>query len=304
MISGEYFFHKKMLSVVMSVYNGEDFLNQAIDSVLSQSYDNFEFIIVNDGSTDSSLEIISKYKDRRIRVINKVNSGLIDSLNLGIRSAVSDWIVRMDADDICFPNRFELLSKGLKENVALIVSDVEFIYNNDGVNQKRKYYKSYLNKTSLLNDLNKLKSRIIHPSVVISRKHFEKVGGYYSNFKGCEDFDLFFRLAKSGDVVFINKACLYYRIHENSVSRNFRLSKETFLNSLLSYYCNQGSYDIDYDKKRFDLEIENRLLIWSHIKWMTLRSNKQSVCNFIFLVLLRILREVLIFRFIIVNKRV
>lgn len=98
-----------IVSVVMSVYNAEKYLEEAIDSILSQTYKDFEFIIINDGSTDYSLEIIKKYKkqDERIVVISRENKGLIVSLNEGIEKAKGKYIARMDADDISLPTRFE-----------------------------------------------------------------------------------------------------------------------------------------------------------------------------------------------------
>jgi glycosyltransferase involved in cell wall biosynthesis len=96
------------ISVVMSVYNGEKYLRQAIESILQQTYTDFEFIIIDDGSTDSSREIIQSYDDKRIRlVINEQNIGLTKSLNKGIRLAKGEFIARMDADDISLPQRFE-----------------------------------------------------------------------------------------------------------------------------------------------------------------------------------------------------
>lgn len=91
------------ISVVISVYNGEKYLSEAIESVLNQTYKDFEFIIINDGSTDNSLEIIKKYQnqDERIVLISRENKGLVSSLNEGIEKAKGKYIARMDADDIC-----------------------------------------------------------------------------------------------------------------------------------------------------------------------------------------------------------
>lgn len=99
---------KPFVSVVMSVYNGELFLKEAIDSILSQTYKKFEFIIIDDGSTDGSLNIINEYSDERIKIlVNPKNEGLIFSLNKGIELALGTYIVRMDADDISLPQRIE-----------------------------------------------------------------------------------------------------------------------------------------------------------------------------------------------------
>ena len=89
------------ISVVMSVFNGENWLKYSVESILNQTFSDFEFIIVDDGSTDSSINILNYYNsiDKRIRIIRKNNTGLADSLNLGINSAKSEWIARIDCDD-------------------------------------------------------------------------------------------------------------------------------------------------------------------------------------------------------------
>ena len=98
----------------MAVFNGEKFLAKSIESILCQTLKNFEFIIVNDGSTDSSLKIIEEFsKDSRIRVINKLNTGLTHSLNCAIDIARGDWIARIDSDDIAAKNR--LMEQYLRE---------------------------------------------------------------------------------------------------------------------------------------------------------------------------------------------
>ena len=98
-----------MISVVMPVYNAEKYLDEAIKSILVQTCKDFEFIIINDGSNDKSLEIIEKYniQDERIVLINRENRGLIASLNEGIEKTKGRYIARMDADDISLPDRFE-----------------------------------------------------------------------------------------------------------------------------------------------------------------------------------------------------
>ena len=96
------------VSVVMPVYNAEQYLNEAIDSILLQSYSNFELIIINDGSTDKSRDIISGYQDKRIKLLNNdQNQGIVYTLNRGIENSRGKYIVRMDSDDISYPERIE-----------------------------------------------------------------------------------------------------------------------------------------------------------------------------------------------------
>jgi glycosyltransferase involved in cell wall biosynthesis len=118
------------VSVVMSVYNGEKYLCEAIDSILNQTFENFEFLIVNDGSTDRTLEILQSYRDPRIKVINNErNIGLTASLNKGLKIAKGEYVARMDADDVSFPHRLEQQKAFLDRNprVAMVGSWAEVI---------------------------------------------------------------------------------------------------------------------------------------------------------------------------------
>ena len=106
-----------MITVLMSVYNGEEYLRIAIDGILNQTYNDFEFIIINDGSTDQSRNIICSYTDKRIKLIdNDKNNGLIYSLNKGIENASGKYIARMDADDISLPTRLQKQFDYLESN--------------------------------------------------------------------------------------------------------------------------------------------------------------------------------------------
>lgn len=108
--------HYKMISVVMPVYNGEKYLRECIDSVLAQTFTDFEFIIVDDGSTDSTESIIKSYTDDRVVYIKKEHNGISEALNLGIRRAIGLYIARMDADDMMYPNRLEVQYKFMCEH--------------------------------------------------------------------------------------------------------------------------------------------------------------------------------------------
>jgi glycosyltransferase involved in cell wall biosynthesis len=109
------------VSVIMTIFNGKKFLHEAIDSVLLQTLKDFELIIIDDGSTDSSLEIVKSYNDQRIKLlINEVNRGQSYSRNRGIKMASGEYIAVMDGDDIMYPNRLEIQMNYLKVNAASI----------------------------------------------------------------------------------------------------------------------------------------------------------------------------------------
>ena len=110
--------HNPVISVVMPVYNAEEYLDEAIQSILDQTFIDFEFIIINDGSLDSSLEIIRQFErqDERILLLDKNNDGIVEALNFGLSIAKGKYIARMDSDDIAYPNRFEEKLKAFGDN--------------------------------------------------------------------------------------------------------------------------------------------------------------------------------------------
>ena len=163
------------LSVVMSVYNAELFLNEAIQSILDQTYQNFEFIIVNDGSTDNSLKIITSFNDNRIIVIDQENQGLSKSLNTGVSISNGKYIARMDADDISLPNRFELQLDFFNnyKNHVLLGSNIYFVDINGII----------LDETKLQLTDKKIKKclpniKLMHSSVMFLKSIFYAAGQY------------------------------------------------------------------------------------------------------------------------------
>ena len=220
------------LSVVMSTYNDERYIREAIDSILNQTYPFFEFIIVNDGSTDNTLRIIRSYNDSRIRIIDKENTGLPDSLNKGIAIAKYDWIARMDADDIALPTRFETQVKYLKKGITVIGGQGLFIdENGDTVGRT-----SFPTESKMIKCWARLKvSKIIHPAAIISKNVIMELGGYDKFLHGAEDFDLWLRISNKGLYLANTKdVVLKYRINPNGISRGLMRGRQQIA-SAVSY---------------------------------------------------------------------
>ncbi|GAC1424011.1 MAG: hypothetical protein NVSMB67_23800 [Flavisolibacter sp.] len=217
------------LTVLLPVYNGAQFLNKAIDSILNQTYKDFELIIINDGSTDNSEKIILSYNDPRIIYkVNGQNEGLIKTLNIGIQNAQGTYIARMDADDICHPYRFEKQIKFLHDfqDVDMVASTVRFIdiQGNDcgqwPVDQKTIAYRQ-IKRTMLLENC------IAHPSVMGKTPIF-KLLKYRESQTHMEDYDLWLRLLNQGyTIAKINEPLLLYRIHSKSVTKE-HIQKSNF----------------------------------------------------------------------------
>ena len=206
------------LSVVLAVYNNEQHVKVAIESVLNQTYPYFELIIVNDGSTDRSSDIIKNFSDERIKYIEKKNTGLADSLNIGIKASKYSWIVRMDGDDICLPDRFKYLVQRISDDIDVIGSNAIFFKNS-----KRLFISNMpLSHQQILDALHKGKTGFIHPTVMIRKSLLEKVEGYDINFKKGQDLNLWIRCIKiSKGYVNIESPLLYYRVYEKQKSSEY-----------------------------------------------------------------------------------
>lgn len=233
-----------LISVVMSVYNGEKYLNGAIDSILNQTFKNFEFIIINDGSTDRSLEIIQSYNDDRIRLINQKNTGLAKALNNGIAIARADYIARMDADDIAHPERIQKQYKFLSNNSDYIVlgSNAEFV-------DKNGYFVCNSNLVTTDEEMKKMQfsTPFIHPTVMFRKDIFYKAGKYPEymvNF--AEDVVLFHRMAKYGKFANLADTLIKYRIAPTANTARDSKSLKRFRNIVAKAIQNNKISDSDF----------------------------------------------------------
>lgn len=230
-----------IISVVMPVYNAEKYLDEAIQSILNQTYEDFEFIIINDGSTDGSLEIIKKYKnqDERIVLISRENRGLITSLNEGIEKANGKYIARMDADDISLSERFEKQIELMRSQDIDICGGNYLSINGDGSLFS-------LNLTPQSHEFCTLslisKVPFAHPTVMIKKEFLDKYNCRYgqSEYKKAEDLDLWIKMhqkgAKFGNV---SELTLKYRIIENSLSKvNDKKIRQETTKMLNKFYLN------------------------------------------------------------------
>jgi len=203
------------ISVIMPVYNGEKFLQQAIDSILSQTFADFEFIIVNDGSTDDTKQILEKNDDKRIIIIdNESNLGIIKSLNRGIQKARGKYIARMDADDISLPNRFQTQFDFLEKNKNIEACGTFMkVIDKDGKAQYSDWPYSFNSKENYIHFL--FHNPLAHPSLMGKRELF--LENPYE-FQYAEDFELWERLSHKTILVNIEKVLLFYRIYGENIS--------------------------------------------------------------------------------------
>lgn len=207
----------ELVSVLMPVYNGESYLDQALKSILDQTYKNIEIVIIDDGSFDKSIEIIKYYMglDGRVKAYFLPHSGLVATLNYGLEKCKGNFVVRMDADDIALPNRVERLFSCIVRSQLLVVGSAISLMDESG-----KRLRDGNVPVGVENVKNRLRhsSCIFHPTVIFRRESVLSVGGYRSQFKAAEDYDLWLRLAEKGEVNNVSDVLLLYRVHASSVS--------------------------------------------------------------------------------------
>jgi glycosyltransferase involved in cell wall biosynthesis len=235
--------NEPMITVLMSVYNGEKFLKEAMDSILTQTFTNFEFLIINDGSTDNSMEIIESYNDSRIRLINnEKNLKLIASLNKGISLARGKYIARMDCDDISMPERLEKEVNFLENSLEYgLVGTCYTVIDGAG---KEQYNKSYPSSNDLIKLFLSLNCPLAHGSIMARTELFKQNLYGSKEYSAVEDYELWTRIAKVTKIHNIPEYLFKYRIYGESFSntktqlmynQTLELSKKLYINNKNEY---------------------------------------------------------------------
>ena len=215
-----------LLSVVMAVYNAGPYLREAVNSILNQSFSEYEFIIVNDGSSDDSLDILTNFasRDSRIKLISRENKGFVASLLEGISHASGKYIARMDADDISLPNRFGQQIEYLETHpdVVCVGGHIEHIDHKSRIITQIKYPKLDSEIQSLLIEGH---ATICHPASMFRASAYQRAGGYRTDCFPAEDLDLWLRLGEVGELANLDSIVIRYRMLESSISGSKRLEQ-------------------------------------------------------------------------------
>jgi len=251
------------ISVIMPVYNGEKYLKEAIDSILHQTFDDFELIVINDCSSDSTEEIIQSYDDCRIRYIkNEKNSGVAATLNRGLDIAEGEYIARMDADDISLPQRFEKQAEFLDQNpdVAVCGAEVELF----GDVENSDTYTVFGKDETKINLL--FSSCLCHPAVMM-RSSVMKNYRYDKTYDKFEDYEMWTRVMLKHNIDNVHGVLFKYRIHKSQVTQNYteelmeryRAIKENMLKNLGVTY-KKDEFDAFYSFSRGIIDYNLNLL--------------------------------------------
>ncbi len=207
-----------LVTVLMPAFNSERFLRQSIESILSQTYKNFEFIIINDGSTDNSAAILRQYKDKRIRFINrKVNLGLDANLNYGFKIAKGKYIARMDSDDISLPTRLEKQVAFLEKNPLYGLLGTQYA-NISETGEIIEISGQLLSDQEIKFAISSMNT-FCHPTVMFRTSVIRKHGMQYDHaFYPYEDYELWTRIVKKTKVANLDEVLLFYRLNSTGMS--------------------------------------------------------------------------------------
>jgi glycosyltransferase involved in cell wall biosynthesis len=219
------------VSVIIPAYNASKYIVETVQSVLSQTHQNFEIIIVNDGSKDNTLEIINTLasNDNRIKIIDKTNTGVSDTRNCGIKISTGEYLAFLDADDVWLEDslkeRLDIFNKDI--SIGLVHSDCQII--NEFSIPQNIYYRG-IEGYILIDLLRKRRCCIPTPSsALIKREVIQKIGEWDSLFSTSADHDFFLRIANKYKIGKVNKILFYYRIHPNNMHKNVAVMEKDII---------------------------------------------------------------------------
>ncbi|RWU07563.1 glycosyltransferase family 2 protein [Pedobacter chitinilyticus] len=205
-----------IVTVFMAVYNGEKYIKEAIESVLTQSYRDFELLIINDGSTDKTLDVIAQFKDPRIRLLhNDGNRGLTYTRNHGVKEARGEYFAILDSDDIAMPNRLKIQVDYMNANADVAICGGQAVLI-DGSSKEIRPYKVHSGDS--LSHWLVLHNVFINSTLMIKTSVMREMGGY-RDMAPAEDYDLSFRIGLKYRVANISDTFVFYREHGNNISK-------------------------------------------------------------------------------------
>ncbi len=216
------------ISIIVPLYNKENAIRQTIQSVLDQSFKDYELLIVDDGSTDNSLAVVRSFNDKRIRLVSKTNGGVSDARNFGIKNAKSDYIFLLDADDTITKNCLSILNKLTLDYQNEFVFSANFILRSS--DNKENVFCRGKNEELISKTLKAIWTRKAYPrtgSMLIKKQCFEQVGYFRTDISVFEDLEFTIRLAKQYHIAYSPKIIMTYVTEHNALSKShLHLSKE------------------------------------------------------------------------------
>lgn len=224
-----------MISVIIPAYNAEKFIGETLASILAQSFQNFEIIVVDDGSTDNTVQLVNRFRqaDERIRLVLNNHGHQSKARNTGIALAKYDWIAPIDADDVMLPTRFEEQIKAAEANPQVVAwGSYSMLITSNG-----SAYRERRDRPTTQAEFEKLMAEgqlILMPnsSCLLRKDIINKVGGYDSRFDSLEDVELLLRMSQHGPILVLPKILMQYRMHYSSTTGafdSFRWQRKLFI---------------------------------------------------------------------------
>jgi len=252
-----------LITVLMPAYNAAEYLNEAIESIINQTFTDFEFLIIDDGSSDNSIDIIKSYNDKRIRLIeNGENIKLIATLNKGINLSRGKYIARMDSDDISFPERLQKQFEYMESHPDIGALGTAFISFGENVYSETVYPADDFDiRTGML-----YKMQLCHPSAIIRKSVLIDNNIIFSfDFPHAEDYEFFYRVSRVSKLANLTDLLYKRRIHNKQVSKIY---SETQKNKTLEIkFIQFQNINVDFN--------ENQIEIFSEINYHHYKKNKE-----------------------------
>lgn len=221
------------VSVVMPVWNGEQYLRAAVESILQQTFNDFELIVVDDGSTDSTLDILRSFDDPRLRIFSMPHMGIVAALNAGVAHARANWIARQDADDISKSDRLELQWLAIESHRDAILCHTDFTFIGDHTPPRARFPRSHALVALKLC----FQCPIVHTTVLFRKNAFLAAGGYQREERHAEDYALWTRMINHGVFLGIPKPLVGLRVHPLSVSHRHEAVQLSLTTAIAINHC-------------------------------------------------------------------
>lgn len=245
-----------LVSVIVPVYNRAHYVGATIDSILQQSYSNIEIVLVNDGSTDTSLEVLQEYQKQhpaKVVIIDQKNQGQVASRNNAIRQAKGEFIAFLDSDDLWKPEKLALQIPLFKDDIGLVYTGI------DNIDEHGKVVSTELCDESIVGNILPqllIRNRMTGGTVVVTKKALNEVGLFDESFSAAENWDLWIRICYQYKAALVNQALVQYRVHPGNMSKDRTLmlsAKE----DIVAKHCNEKTENTElakhYNKAKADL---------------------------------------------------
>jgi len=238
-----------LVSIIIPVYNGEKYISDTIQSVIDQTYKNWELIIVDDGSTDNTAEIVKQFNDSRISYIKKNNTGVSDTRNVGAMISKGEILSFLDADDIWLPENLEKkVEKLINEPKCVLLYSSMFLWD-----ERENYKNCSIIKKIFYNEWEKFRNLMtpaIPSSAIIKRNCFFEAGMFDTNISTSADFDLAIRLRELGEFGYLDEPLVLYRSHPSQMHNNIALYKHDMIYILKKYKYNSNLFPTRHEWRK------------------------------------------------------